>query len=75
MTLGCFRQPPPGFGPVCNYTGGPVSDPGCTSSNVQNHCSGINPPVCIQTSSETCDDGSRYSCTTDLAIAWCCKCE
>lgn len=74
VTLGCSKQPPPGFGPTCNYVGGPVDDPGCTSSNIQNHCSSTNPPVCFQTSSETCSNGTTYSCTTDLAVTWCYQC-
>lgn len=74
ITLGCSKQPPPGFPATCNITGSPVSDPGCKTTNITNHCSSSNPPVCFQTSSETCDDGTSYSCTTDLAVTWCFKC-
>jgi hypothetical protein len=75
VTLGCSKQPPPGYGATCSYSGGPVSDPGCAQSNVQNHCSATNPPVCFQTFSETCGDNSKYTCTTDLLVTWCYKCD
>jgi hypothetical protein len=74
VTLGCSSQPPPGFGPSCNETGDPVSDPGCPQSNISNHCSSTNPPVCFQTATETCSDGTTYSCTADQGIVWCYKC-
>jgi hypothetical protein len=74
VTLGCSAQPPPGFGPACNYVGNPVSDPGCPTSNIANHCSSTNPAVCFQTSTETCSNGTTYSCTTDLLVTWCYQC-
>ena len=75
ITLGCSKQPPPGFSGTCsNITGPPLDDPGCTTSNITNHCSGTNPPVCFQTSDETCNDGTTYTCTTNLLVTWCYLC-
>jgi len=73
VTLGCSSQPPPGFA-SCNITGSPVGDPGCPQSNIQNHCSSTIPPICFQTSIETCGNGTRYYCTADVGFVVCYQC-
>ena len=74
VTLGCSKQPPPGFEPACNPVGDPVSDPKCKEGTPINHCSSSNPPICFQNVIETCSDGTRYLCTADVGIVWCYKC-
>ena len=74
VTLGCSSQPPPGFAPACNIVGERVGDPGCSQSNIQNHCSSGLPPICFQTFSETCSNGDRYFCTADVGFIWCYQC-
>jgi hypothetical protein len=74
VTLGCSNQPPPGFTPACNIVAGPVGDPGCPQSNIQNHCSATLPPICFLTATETCSNGTRYECTADIGIVWCFQC-
>ena len=74
VTLGCSKQPPPGFAPACNIVGGPFGDPGCPQSNIQNHCSSGLPPICFLNFTETCSNGTRYLCTADIGIVWCYQC-
>lgn len=75
VTLGCSSTPPPGYGPTCKSSGVPVGDPGCPTSNPQNHCSRGNVPVCYQTYTETCSDNTKYDCTILFGIATCTKCD
>jgi hypothetical protein len=74
VSLGCSKQPPPGFPPACNTVGDAVADPGCKQGTPSNHCSSTNPPICFETVTETCDDGTRYFCTADIGFVWCYKC-
>lgn len=74
MTLACSSTPQPGVAP-CTVTGNPVADPGCPQSNIRNTCSNSNPPVCIQTYTETCaNDNTTYFCTMNLGVAYCLRC-
>ena len=73
VTLACSSTPPPDIAP-CTLTGGAVRDPGCPQSDVHNYCSTSNPPVCVQTYTETCSNNVTYFCTMDVAFAYCLQC-
>jgi hypothetical protein len=73
VTLACSSTPPPDIAP-CTVTGGPVKDPGCPQSDINNFCSGSNPPVCTQTYVETCSSNVTYFCTTDVGLTYCLQC-
>ena len=75
VTLGCSKDPPPGYLPQCTTVGGAVQDPGCGQSNVRTFCNGTSPPVCFLTYSETCPNKTTYECTADNGFAWCQQCQ
>lgn len=73
VTLGCSQQPQ--NGPSCSGPTKVTSDPGCPIQGTpKTSCSG-NPPVCIQTWTETCSSGPSY-CTKDFIFpTWCISCQ
>ena len=73
VELACSAVPQPGI-QGCSTTGGPVGDPGCPQSNIQNHCTGGSLPLCMQTYTETCSTGVSYDCSIVDGIAWCLQC-
>ncbi len=73
VTLGCSRVSP--AAPACKNGTKVTGDPGCPiQSGPANHCSSSLPPVCVQTWTERCDNGSAF-CTDDLTAIWCTVCE
>jgi hypothetical protein len=76
VSLACSTNPPPGVGFCSNTVGGPVKDPGCPQSDVHNYCNPNVPFVeCFQTFGETCGNGTQYTCSTDVDVTWCLKCQ
>ena len=76
VTLGCSKDPPPGYLPSCPTVGGAVPDPGCKQSNQHTYCQ--NPggvPVCFETYTETCTNDRIYLCTADQGASWCQQCQ
>jgi hypothetical protein len=73
LTLACSATPPPGIA-ACTVTGSAVKDPGCPQSDINNYCSSSNPPVCIQTYTETCSNNVSYFCTRDVVFSYCLQC-
>jgi hypothetical protein len=76
VTLGCSKDPPPGYLPSCTTVGGAVPDPGCKQSNQHTYCQ--NPggvPICFETYTETCTNDTTYLCTADQGASWCQQCQ
>lgn len=76
VTLGCSKDPPPGYLPACTTVGGSVADPGCPQANSHTFCNNSRaPPVCFLTYTETCTNKTKYLCTADVGLTWCQQCQ